>query len=158
MRECYSTACLANTRRAPAGHNKTAMTPESEEWRMEPREEAAAEREVAEREVAEREVAEREPRIEILPTGSIEANCYLVTCPQTGETMIVDPGAEAERILARVRERALSVVSILHTHGHFDHIAATEAVLAGLERPVPVQAHPADAFLYTWTAREVGAQ
>ena len=97
-----------------------------------------------------------EPRIEVIPTGMIQANCYLVTCPATNETMIVDPGAEAERILKRVRERSLIVASILHTHGHFDHIGATEAVLTGLERPVPVSAHPSDAYLYDRIAREMG--
>ena len=99
-----------------------------------------------------------EPRIEIIPTGTYQANCYLVTCPATGETMVLDPGAEAERILARVREQSLHVVTIAHTHGHFDHISATEAVLAGLEKPVPVRAHPADAYLYERAARAIGMQ
>ena len=47
---------------------------------------------------------------------------------------MVDPGDEAERILARIRERGVTVARILHTHGHFDHISATEALLAGLGR------------------------
>jgi glyoxylase-like metal-dependent hydrolase (beta-lactamase superfamily II) len=98
-----------------------------------------------------------EPRIEVIATGTIQANCYLVSCPETGSTMIVDPGAEAERILDAVQQRSLAVVSILHTHGHFDHIGATEAMLAGLTQAVPVAAHPADAFLYTRAARAMGA-
>lgn len=97
------------------------------------------------------------PRIEVIPTGAIQANCYLVTCPATGSTMILDPGAEAERILDDVRQRSLVVVSIVHTHGHFDHISATEAVLAGLERSVPVCAHLADLYLYEREARAMGA-
>lgn len=99
-----------------------------------------------------------EPRIEVIPVGMLAANCYLVTCPATGETVILDPGAEAERILARVRARSLNVVSIVHTHGHFDHISATEDVLAGLEKPVPISAHPADAYLYERSERAVGAE
>lgn len=98
-----------------------------------------------------------EPRVEVIVTGAIQANCYLVACPATGEAMIVDPGADAERILDYVRARRLRVVSILHTHGHFDHINATEAVLAGLEKPVSVAAHPADAFLYERSTRVMGA-
>src|SRR6185437_13849231 len=47
---------------------------------------------------------------------------------------------------------------ILHTHGHFDHISATEALLAGLDAPVPVLAHPADGYLYTQEARRWGEQ
>lgn len=98
-----------------------------------------------------------EPRIVTIPTGAIQANCYLVACPATGEAMIVDPGADAERILASLRERTLTVVAILHTHGHFDHISATEDVLAGLGKSVAVAAHPADAYLYERAARLMGA-
>src|SRR5262249_16048809 len=39
----------------------------------------------------------------------------------------------------------------------FDHIGATESVLAGLPEPVPVLAHPADAYLYEPRARMPGA-
>ncbi len=99
-----------------------------------------------------------EPRIEALTVGEIAANCYLVTCPTTRQTLIIDPGAEPERILRRVRELHVEVVAILHTHGHFDHINATEAVLAGLPSPVPVRAHPADAYLYDPAVRELGAR
>src|SRR5258708_7354089 len=69
--------------------------------------------------------------LERIPTGAIQANCYLLTCTRTRQTLVVDPGAEAPRILAILHDLGTSVVSILHTHGHFDHIAATEAVLAG---------------------------
>lgn len=97
-----------------------------------------------------------QPIIERLTVGMLEANCYLVTCPKTRETAVIDPGAEPERILSRVRERELRVVSIVHTHGHFDHIGATEAVHAGLASPVPVAASPRDAFLYHREARAFG--
>jgi glyoxylase-like metal-dependent hydrolase (beta-lactamase superfamily II) len=46
---------------------------------------------------------------------------------------------------------------VLHTHGHFDHIGATEAVLAGLGAPVPLAAHPADRYLYDAEQRAMGA-
>jgi len=105
-----------------------------------------------------RDEAHHNPDIEVIPTGTFQANCYLVTCPTTGDTMVVDPGADAERILEHIRRRSLTVVIILHTHGHFDHIGATEAVLAGLGLSVPVAAHPADAYLYEHDARAIGAQ
>jgi hydroxyacylglutathione hydrolase len=97
------------------------------------------------------------PVVSILPNGALQANCYIVMCPTTHEAMVVDPGAEPERILAAVREMGARVTRIVHTHGHFDHIGATEALLAGLSAPVPVFAHPADAYLYTPEARAMGA-
>lgn len=98
-----------------------------------------------------------EPLIATIPNGMIEANCYVVMCPATREALVVDPGAEAERILAEVARMSARVTRIVHTHGHFDHIGATEAVLAGLPERVPVAAHPADAYLYTPQARAMGA-
>ena len=98
------------------------------------------------------------PHIETLTVGEIAANCYLVICPNTRQALIIDPGAEPERILARVRDLNAEVVAILHTHGHFDHINATEVVLAGLPHLVPVRANPADTYLYEPAVRELGAR
>ena len=98
------------------------------------------------------------PVIEGFAVGALAANCYLIVCPETDAALVVDPGDEAERILARIRERGVTVARILHTHGHFDHISATEALLVGLETPVPLLAHPADAYLYTREARGWGEQ
>lgn len=99
-----------------------------------------------------------EPVIETFAVGALEANCYLIVCPEMGTAMVVDPGDEAGRILARIHERGVRVAQILHTHGHFDHIGATEALQAGLDSPVPVMAHPADTYLYTRQARGWGEQ
>ena len=96
--------------------------------------------------------------IEGFAVGALAANCYLIVCPETDAALVVDTGDEAERILARIRERGVTVARILHTHGHFDHISATEALLVGLETPVPLLAHPADAYLYTREARGWGEQ
>ena len=95
--------------------------------------------------------------VERIVVGALEANCYLVQCPETGEMMIVDPGDQADLILARVRALGGSVVGVMHTHGHFDHIGATERVLDGLGDQIPVFAHPADTYLYERAARLMGA-
>jgi hydroxyacylglutathione hydrolase len=89
------------------------------------------------------------PRVSTVPVGSLAANCYVVACPETHEAVVVDPGADAAAILKCVREMDVRVTHVLHTHGHFDHISATEAVVAGLPARVPLGAHPADAYLYT---------
>ena len=57
--------------------------------------------------------------IEKLTLGVLQANCYLVQCLTTRQTVIIDPGLEPERILARLH--ALGdppVAAILATHGH----------------------------------------
>lgn len=98
-----------------------------------------------------------DPIIECIAVGALAANCYLITCPTTRRMLVVDPGAEAERILAHIGDRIGDLGAILHTHGHFDHIGATEALLAALPAPVPLLAHPADRYLYEAAARAQGA-
>ncbi|MEO7002607.1 MAG: MBL fold metallo-hydrolase [Ktedonobacterales bacterium] len=100
---------------------------------------------------------ERPLELETITVGALAANCYLVICPTTRQALVVDPGDEAERILERIQARGVTVVGIVHTHGHFDHISATEAVQAGLPQRVPIRAHPADAYLYTPEGRSRGA-
>ncbi|MFI5273438.1 MAG: MBL fold metallo-hydrolase [Ktedonobacterales bacterium] len=97
-----------------------------------------------------------EPIIIVLPNGSLQANCYLMLCPNTREAIVVDPGAEPERLLAAIASAGARVKKVVHTHGHFDHIGATEAVLAGLPERVPVAGHLADAYLYDRAARVQG--
>jgi glyoxylase-like metal-dependent hydrolase (beta-lactamase superfamily II) len=100
---------------------------------------------------------QREPQIERITVGALEANCYLVICPETRAALLVDPGAESERILAAVSSTGAQVEMVLHTHGHFDHIGATEDVLTDLPEPAPLAAHPADAYLYEAENRAMGA-
>lgn len=66
--------------------------------------------------------------VEVLPVGPLQANCYLVADDTTRRALIVDPGDEAERILARLRRLEFIPEAIVATHGHFDHIGAIRAV------------------------------
>jgi hydroxyacylglutathione hydrolase len=65
--------------------------------------------------------------------GAVAENCYLLRRDGSDRALIVDPGDEAERILAPTRELGLTIEAILITHCHFDHIGAV-APLAKLTR------------------------
>lgn len=73
--------------------------------------------------------------------GPWPMNCYLVRCPIGDEVVIIDPGADAEAILAAVG--SATVRCILLTHAHPDHIGALDAVRQATGAPVGL--HPADA-------------
>lgn len=95
----------------------------------------------------------QEIRIECVPVGEIGANCYIVENAQSGECVLVDPGAEAETIIRRVGARKPQAV--LLTHGHFDHIGAADEVCAHFHAPLYV--HEGDASKLTDPAANVSA-
>lgn len=82
--------------------------------------------------------------LERVEVGPWPMNCYLLRCPVTGQLAVVDPGAEADIILAAVGDAAAGF--ILLTHAHPDHIGALEVVRSRLS--VPVGVHPADAVFF----------
>ena len=73
-----------------------------------------------------------------LSMNGFEVNSYVIHAPE-GD-IVVDAGAEPERILGATRA---PVAAILVTHGHADHVDALEAVRR--ETGAPVYMHPADA-------------
>ncbi len=67
-------------------------------------------------------------QIQTLVVGPIRANCYILSLPGRDDCVLIDPGAQPERILAAVKGKIIAAV--LLTHGHFDHIGGVEGVLA----------------------------
>lgn len=79
--------------------------------------------------------------ITTLSVGPIGVNVHIVDLGGD-RAVIVDPGAEPERIVAALGGR--KPVCIALTHGHLDHTAALPGLLAALG-PVPVAVHSEDA-------------
>jgi len=84
-------------------------------------------------------------RIDRAELGVLKTNCYYVTNTATGETVIVDPAGDFNKIDAFITSRKLKPAAVLLTHGHFDHIAAAPDVRAAYG--VPVYAASAEAAL-----------
>ena len=73
--------------------------------------------------------------VEMLTVGAIAENCFLFRREGSDRVLVVDPGEEAERILAAAGEMG-TVEAILLTHCHFDHIGAVAPVAAATGAPV----------------------
>ena len=73
--------------------------------------------------------------------GPWPMNTYLIVDEDAGASAIVDPGAEADKILALAE--GTRVEKILITHGHFDHVDALQEVKS--TTGAPVYLHPAEA-------------
>ena len=57
-----------------------------------------------------------------LSVGELATCCYILWDGSADSCVVIDPGAEPERILAACEGRRIE--AILLTHGHFDHIGA----------------------------------
>ena len=110
----------------------------------------------SENEIAQDELDEKRPLVACITVGIFQENCYLYACPQTRETVIIDPGDEAPRILRRIEELNLVPKYIINTHGHIDHICAIDEVSAVY--PVPLAMHAEDVYMLSddRTARMYG--
>lgn len=63
-------------------------------------------------------------------------NCYLCMNTDTKEGFIVDPGGDALKISTNVSDMEMTAKAILLTHGHYDHIAAVDALKKRYNIPV----------------------
>ncbi len=81
--------------------------------------------------------------IQTVTTGSFQENGFIVAREHGGPCVLIDPGDEAERWIAVLKELRLTPEIILNTHGHLDHIGAVPALKR--EFDIPFAIHPLDA-------------
>lgn len=82
-------------------------------------------------------------KVSMMQVGPIGTNCYILEDETAKKAAVIDPGDEADRILAELRGLDAQVEYILLTHGHYDHIGA----VAQLHEALPgtkVYLHKAD--------------
>lgn len=95
-------------------------------------------------------------RIETFTVGALQENCYLLLDEDHGAAVLVDPGAEGERLAAAVEATGATLHGIWVTHAHMDHVGGIAAVRRRWPR-APIYLHPADAPLYASAARQGAA-
>ena len=79
--------------------------------------------------------------------GPYSNNAYLVVCPHTNESIIIDTPADPDRLIEVAK--GTSVKAILITHNHFDHIQGFDRVTSATEAPVGIGEHDAHALSKT---------
>lgn len=67
--------------------------------------------------------------IETIVVGALGVNCLVLGDTETKEGVVVDPGADAEVILATVKKHGLTIKYVINTHGHFDHVGGNRMLL-----------------------------
>jgi hydroxyacylglutathione hydrolase len=74
--------------------------------------------------------------VRMLTVGPVQENCFLVRREGADRAVIVDPGEEAERLLAEIADAGVTLDAILLTHTHFDHVGAVAPVARATGAPV----------------------
>ncbi len=72
----------------------------------------------------------------------LQANCFVIWDQNSLEAAIIDPGAQAGKILSVIHTNNLNLRYIIHTHSHWDHTAASNTVQRSTRAQVLV--HPLD--------------
>ncbi|WP_010096983.1 MBL fold metallo-hydrolase [Ornithinibacillus scapharcae] len=72
--------------------------------------------------------------------GPLGTNCYIVYHDK--EALIIDPGAEGEKLVDWLTKQELEPLAILLTHAHFDHIGAVDHLRN--HYAIPVYMHEAE--------------
>lgn len=81
----------------------------------------------------------------VVPVTPFQQNCTILWDDESKRGFVVDPGGEADRILAAIDQAAVTIERILLTHGHLDHaggaaeLAAKLRERAGDPAAVPVE-------------------
>ena len=68
--------------------------------------------------------------IHTFPLGAYQTNCYMVWEDTSSTCVVIDPGYEAETVLAEAKRLGKTIEAILLTHGHFDHVGAVKDIAA----------------------------
>ena len=104
--------------------------------------------------VAMTETAPQPPlEIRIIPVTPLQQNTSLVWSTATKEGVFVDPGGEADRLMAAASEFGVTIKEIWLTHGHLDHAGAATEIKERTGAPI-IGPHEDD----QWLLDEIEAQ
>ena len=62
------------------------------------------------------------------PVTPFAQNSNLLICQNTKQAVIVDPGGDSDKLIAKITESGCDLVAILLTHGHLDHVGAAKTL------------------------------
>ncbi|MCH8109769.1 MAG: MBL fold metallo-hydrolase [Chloroflexi bacterium] len=71
-----------------------------------------------------------------LKCGPYDNNAYLLVCPQTNESILIDTPAEPDKLIEAAK--ATNVKAIIITHNHMDHLLGFDDVTSAIDAPVSI--------------------
>ena len=94
--------------------------------------------------------------LEQIKVGFMDVFCYMVACPVTKETLLIDPGGHEEQLVERLSQKGLELKYIVNTHGHPDHTCGNAKIkeLTGAK----IVMHEKDSEIFTSPAGQERAR
>lgn len=94
--------------------------------------------------------------IEQVLVGHMAVFCYIVSCSETKEALLIDPGGDEERLVKMVEKKGLKLKYIVNTHVHSDHTCGNARLkeLTGAQ----IVIHEADAQLLDTYGKQISLQ
>lgn len=94
-------------------------------------------------------------RIIPITVGAFRENAYVIVDDPRKAAVLVDPGAEPDRLIRAVQDTGATLQAIWLTHAHVDHVGAVGDIKKVWN--VPVHLHPEDLPLYERAAMQAAA-
>ena len=86
------------------------------------------------------DMSENRLRIRVKAVGPWPMNTYVLICPHTDQSLLIDPGADPDTLSAMLA--GSNPVAILLTHTHLDHVGALDEMRGRLNVPLLAHAGP----------------
>lgn len=77
-------------------------------------------------------------KVDALPLGNLNTNCYFLISEDTKEAVIIDPADQGEVIINKIKSDELDVKYIILTHAHFDHMGALDQIKEFTKAPIVI--------------------
>jgi hydroxyacylglutathione hydrolase len=74
--------------------------------------------------------------VETIPVTEFGQNSRILWCSETKQGVIVDPGGDAEKILATAQRLGVTISAVWLTHSHLDHCGGVQPILDALKVPL----------------------
>lgn len=72
----------------------------------------------------------------IIPVTDLKQNCSIVWCEISKEGILIDPGADAEKLYKAIDKLKVKIKKIVLTHGHIDHVGAANILKKHYNIPI----------------------